>query len=95
MKRKKLWASLALGLAAGLGLAGVRLYQKNKKLTDEREAVDLIRAYFSQKGEIGTVYILSYESSQDSFYGGVIMADDRRFVFELEKGRLNYYEEKA
>lgn len=94
MKKKTIFAAVGVGLAAFMGLAGVKLYQKKKEALEETQAVELIRDYFSQKGEIATVYILAYETTPDHFYGGVVMADDRRYVFELEDGRLHYHEEK-
>lgn len=54
-----------------------------------------VRAFFSQKGEIATVFVNQAESTRDIVCGGVVMADDKVYTFTYMNGDLDYWEERT
>lgn len=96
MKHKKiLWGLLGLAGATAATYMGGRIAKEKSESLEREEAVAQVRSYFEGLGSIATVYILLYETTADTFYGGVVMEDGRHFAFELEGQDLHYVEEKA
>ncbi len=92
MKKKKV-ALLAGVVGAGILAASARfsmmVYEERKKA----KALQQVREFFKEYGEIATVFIHEMESSKDRLVGGVVMEDERVYLFENEAGVIWYEEE--
>ena len=85
------------GLAvAGLGalaFGAKKVADDNKLMKTQEELTAIVRDYFSEMGEIGTLYVQVYESSLERLVGGVIFEDGRHYTFVYEDEDLIYEEE--
>ena len=94
MKAKKIILTTAALLGAGALAFGARKIVQEQGQTKKREEiVELVRNFFASQGKIATVYVQLYESSNDRLVGGVVLEDDRHFIFVYEMGQLSYEEE--
>lgn len=94
MKAKKMWmAGLALLGIGSLALATKKVADDRKLMKTQEELTAIVRDYFSDMGEIATLYVQVYESSLESLVGGVIFEDGRHYTFVYENEDLVYEEE--
>ena len=94
MKAKKMWmAGLALLGIGSLALATKKVADDRKLMKTQEELTAIVRDYFSDMGEIVTLYVQVYESSLERLVGGVIFEDGRHYTFVYENEDLVYEEE--
>ena len=94
MKAKKMWmAGLALLGIGSLALATKKVADDRKLMKTQEELTVIVRDYFSDMGEIVTLYVQVYESSLERLVGGVIFEDGRHYTFVYENEDLVYEEE--
>ena len=94
MKAKKmLMAGLALLGIGSLALATKKVADDRKLMKTQEELTAIVRDYFSDMGEIETLYVQVYESSLERLVGGVIFEDGRHYTFVYENEDLVYEEE--
>ena len=94
MKAKKMWmAGLALLGIGSLALATKKVADDRKLMKTQEELTAIVRDYFSDTGEIATLYVQVYESSLERLVGGVIFEDGRHYTFVYENEDLVYEEE--
>lgn len=92
MKKKK--ATLLAGVVgAGALVASARylmaVYEERKKV----KMLQQVRAFFEKYGEIATVFVNEEGSSKKRLVGGVVMEDERVYLFENKAGIILYEEE--
>lgn len=67
MKAKKIILTTAALLGAGSLALGARKVVKEQQLAKKREEIiHLVRSFFASQGQIATVYVQLYESSEDT-----------------------------
>ncbi len=90
---KKKAALLAGVVGAGILAASTRfsmtMYEERKKA----KALQQVRTFFAEYGEIATVFINEVESNKRRLVGGVVMEDETVYLFENEAGVIWYEEE--
>ena len=84
---------VVVGLGA-LAFGAKKVADDHKLMKTQEELTVIVRDYFSEMGEIGTLYVQVYESSLERLVGGVIFEDERHYRFIYEDGLLHYEEEK-
>lgn len=94
MKKKKL-ALLVGVLGVGMFVAGTRFAVAAYEDQRKAKALQEIRAFFEEYGKIATVFIDERGSSKERLIGGVVMEDERVYLFEYEAGVIWYEEEQA
>ncbi|MBF0786725.1 MULTISPECIES: DUF4651 domain-containing protein [unclassified Streptococcus] len=92
MKKKK--GALLAGVVGASILAAsawslMTVYEERKKA----KALQQVRAFFEEYGEIATVFINEMVSSKDCLVGGVVMENGQSYLFENEAGVIWYEEE--
>ena len=83
-------------VVAGLGalaFGAKKVADDHKLMKTQEELTAIVRDYFSEMGEIGTLYVQVYESSLERLVGGVIFEDGRHYTFVYEDEDLIYEEE--
>ena len=83
-------------VVAGLGalaFGAKKVADDHKLMQTQEELTAIVRDYFSEMGEIGTLYVQVYESSLERLVGGVIFEDGRHYTFVYEDEDLIYEEE--
>ncbi|MGT2845956.1 DUF4651 domain-containing protein [Streptococcus massiliensis] len=96
MKAKKIILTTTVLLGAGaLAYGANKLVQEQRRLADREEIVQVVRDFFADMGEIATVYVQLYESSDERLVGGVVFEDERHFTFLYENGELSYEEARG
>ena len=94
MKMKNI---IKTGLAvAGLGalaFGAKKVADDHKLMKNQEELTAIVRDYFLEMGEIGTLYVQVYESSLERLVGGVIFEDGRHYTFVYEDENLQYEKE--
>lgn len=93
MKKKKT-ALLAGLLGVGVLTASAQFYRKIQEERKKAQALQEVREFFADLGEIATVYVDETASTQDVLIGGVVMEADQIFLFENVRGSIRYEEEK-
>ncbi|WP_159560354.1 DUF4651 domain-containing protein [Streptococcus halichoeri] len=84
----------ALALSVGLLLAaGLRLKQEwqEKHLAQVKAQ---IRAYFASRGPVAVLYINDFSASLTHLTGGVVLADQRVFLFSYDHGQITEQEKE-
>lgn len=93
MKAKKLWMTgLTVAGLSALALGAKKAADNHKLMKTQEELTAIVRELFSDMGEIATLYVQVYESSQ-RLVGGVIFEDGRHYTFVYENEDLVYEEE--
>ena len=75
-------------VVAGLGalaFGAKKVADDHKLMKTQEELTAIVRDYFSEMGEIGTLYVQVYESSLERLVGGVIFEDGRHYTFVYEE----------
>ena len=94
MKAKKLWMTgLTVAGLSALALGAKKAADNHKLMKTQEELTAIVRELFSDMGEIATLYVQVYESSQKRRVGGVIFEDGRHYTFVYENEDLVYEEE--
>lgn len=93
MKKKKT-ALLAGLLGAGVLAASAQFYRKIQEDRKKAQALQEVRDFFADLGEIATVYVDETASTQTTLIGGVVMEAGQVFLFENTKGSIQYREEE-
>ncbi len=93
MKKKKT-ALLAGLLGAGVLTASAQFYRRIQEDRKKAQALQEVRDFFADLGEIATVYVDETASNQDTLIGGVVMEAGQVFLFENTKGSIQYREEE-
>ncbi|WP_155969682.1 DUF4651 domain-containing protein [Streptococcus ruminantium] len=93
MKKKKT-ALLAGLLGVGVLAASAQFYRKIQEERKKAQALQEVREFFADLGEIATVYVDETASTQDVLIGGVVMEAGQIFLFENVRGSIRYEEEK-
>ena len=94
MNAKKMWmAGLALLGIGSLAFATKKVVDDRKLMNTQEELTAIVRDYFSDMGEIATLYVQVYESDLECLVGGVIFEDGRHYTFVYENEDLIYEEE--
>ncbi len=91
MKKKKT-ALLAGLLGAGVLTASAQFYRKIQEDRKKAQALQEVRDFFADLGEIATVYVDETASTQTTLIGGVVMEAEQVFLFENTKGSIQYRE---
>ena len=95
MKAKKIILSgLAAASASALALGAYKIVKDQKRLRTQEELVAEVREQMENMGEIATLYVELYESSEERLVGGLVFEDERHYRFVYEEGLLHYEEEK-
>ncbi|MGQ7679937.1 DUF4651 domain-containing protein [Streptococcus suis] len=92
--KKKRTALLAGLLGAGVLTASAQFYRKVQEDRKKAQALQEVRDFFANVGEIATVYVNETASTQDSLVGGVVMEAGQVFLFENAQGSIQYREEE-
>ena len=82
-------------VVAGLGalaFGAKKVADEHKLMKTQEELTAIVRDYFSEMGEIATLYVQVYESNLERV-GGVIFEDGRHYTFVYEDEDLIYEEE--
>ncbi|HFI0436305.1 TPA: DUF4651 domain-containing protein, partial [Streptococcus suis] len=58
------------------------------------QALQEVRDFFADLGEIATVYVDETASTQTTLIGGVVMEAGQVFLFENTQGSIQYREEE-
>lgn len=93
MKKKKT-ALLAGLLGAGVLTASAQFYRKIQEDRKKAQALQEVRDFFADLGEITTVYVDETASTRDQLIGGVVMEAGQVFLFENTQGSIQYREEE-
>lgn len=93
MKKKKT-ALLAGLLGAGVLTASAQFYRKIQEDRKKAQALQEVRDFFADLGEIATVYVDETASTQATLIGGVVMEAGQVFLFENTQGSIQYREEE-
>lgn len=88
-KRALLASVVGLGMVMGVVRCSLKRYEEKQK----KEALEQVRAFFMEYGEIATIFINEMESTKDCLAGGVVMTDERVYYFENTNGIIWYEEE--
>lgn len=83
-------------VVAGLGalaFGAKKVSDEHKLMKTQEELTAIVRDYFSEMGEIATLYVQVYESNLERLVGGVIFEDGRHYTFVYEDEDLIYEEE--
>ncbi len=91
---KKKTALLAGLLGAGVLAASAQFYRKIQEDRKKAQALQEVRDFFADLGEIATVYVDETASTQDILIGGVVMEAGQVFLFENTRGSIQYTEEE-
>ena len=95
MKAKKIiLSSLVAASASALALGAYKIAKDQKRLRTQEELVAEVREQTENMGEIATLYVELYESSEERLVGGLVFEDERHYRFVYEEGLLQYEEEK-
>ncbi|HFI0618745.1 TPA: DUF4651 domain-containing protein [Streptococcus suis] len=92
--KKKRTALLAGLLGAGVLTASAQFYRKVQEDRKKAQALQEVRDFFANVGEIATVYVDETASTQDSLVGGVVMEAGQVFLFENVQGSIQYREDE-
>lgn len=90
---KKKTAFVASLLGAGVLALSAHFYRQVQEDKQQAQALEEVRAFFRELGEIGVVYVDQSASSPPLLKGGVVMEDGRVFLFENNRGMIVYEEE--
>ncbi len=74
--------------------ASAQFYRKIQEERKKAQALQEVREFFADLGEIATVYVDETASTQDVLIGGVVMEAGQIFLFENVRGSIRYEEEK-
>lgn len=74
--------------------ASAQFYRKVQEDRKKAQALQEVRDFFANVGEIATVYVDETASTQDSLVGGVVMEAGQVFLFEKAQGSIQYREEE-
>lgn len=94
MNNKKT-ALLAGLLGAGVLAASAKFYMDVQEERKKAVALQQVRDFFADFGDIATVFVYESQSSKDFLVGGVIMEAGSIYLFENQSGQIDYEEEKA
>lgn len=92
---KKKTVLLAGLLGAGVLTASVQYYRKLQEERQKSQALQQVREFFIEFGNIATVYVDETQSHSCVLTGGVVLEDGRVFLFENSKGMISYQEEEV
>lgn len=84
---------LALVGLGALAFGAKKVADEHKLMKTQEELTAIVRDYFSDMGEIATIYVQVYESSLERLVGGVIFEDEHHYTFVYEDEDLIYEEE--
>ena len=94
MKTKNIFKTgLALIGLGALAFGAKKIADDYKLMKTQEELTAIVRDYFSEMGEIGTLYVQVYESSLERLVGGVMFEDGHHYTFVYEDEDLIYEEE--
>ena len=74
--------------------ASAQFYRKIQEDRKKAQALQEVRDFFTDLGEIATVYVDETASTQTTLIGGVVMEAGQVFLFENTKGSIQYREEE-
>lgn len=74
--------------------ASAQFYRKIQEDRKKAQALQEVRDFFVDLGEIATVYVDETASTQTTLIGGVVMEAGQGFLFENTKGSIQYREEE-
>lgn len=91
---KKKAIVLAGVFGSGILAASARHYMKVQEEKKKAQALEQVRQFFADYGNIATVFIYESESNAEVLKGGVVMETGQVYIFENRAGEIIYEEER-